>query len=105
METMAKPQDFSQEKENYKKAKKRVEVLKGFYGHLFSYFLVMPFLVFINLQTFPQYHWFWWPVLGGGASVIIHSLYVFGFGKNWEEKKIKEIMSQQSKNQINGNFQ
>ena len=76
----------------YERAYKRVKEIKGFYGNLISYCLVMPFLIFINLKTAPGYHWFWWPMLGWGIGVISHGLQVFGIGKNWEEKKIKELM-------------
>ncbi|MEN2434065.1 2TM domain-containing protein [Weeksellaceae bacterium A-14] len=76
----------------YERAYKRVKEIKGFYGNLISYCLVMPFLIFINLKTAPEYHWFWWPMLGWGIGVISHGLQVFGIGKNWEEKKIKELM-------------
>lgn len=76
----------------YDRATKRVKEMKGFYGNLISYCLVIPFLIFINLRTSPQYMWFWWPMLGWGIGVASHGFQVFGIGKNWEEKKIREIM-------------
>lgn len=76
----------------YERAYKRVKEIKGFYGNLISYCLIIPFLIFINLRTAPEYHWFWWPMLGWGIGVISHGLQVFGIGKSWEEKKIKELM-------------
>lgn len=76
----------------YIKASKRVKELKGFYGNLTSYCLVIPFLIFVNLYTSPQYHWFWWPMLGWGIGVASHAFQVFGVGKNWEEKQIRKIM-------------
>lgn len=76
----------------YIKASKRVKELKGFYGNLTSYCLVIPFLIFVNLYTSPQYHWFWWPMLGWGIGVASHAFQVFGIGKNWEEKQIRKIM-------------
>ena len=76
----------------YDRAAKRVKEMKGFYGNLISYCLVIPFLIFINLKTSPEYHWFWWPMLGWGIGVASHGFQVFGIGKNWEEKKIREIM-------------
>jgi len=78
----------------YDRAVKRVKELKGFYGNLSSYCLIMPFLIYINLSTSPTYHWFWWPLSGWGLGVISHALKVFGIGKNWEEKKIRELMEQ-----------
>ncbi len=76
----------------YDRAAKRVKEIKGFYGNLISYCLVIPVLIFINLRTSPEYHWFWWPMLGWGIGVASHGLQVFGIGKDWEERKIKEIM-------------
>jgi hypothetical protein len=44
--------------EKYNKAKERVKELKGFYGHLASYVLVISFLTFINLRFSPAHIWF-----------------------------------------------
>lgn len=80
----------------YEKAVKRVKELKGFYGNLISYCIVIPFLVIINLITSPKYLWFYWPMLGWGIGVASHAMQVFAVGKNWEEKKIQEIMNQEN---------
>ena len=77
----------------YDKAVKRVKELKGFYGNLISYCIVIPFLVIVNLITSPKYLWFYWPMLGWGIGVISHAMQVFAVGKNWEEKKIQEILN------------
>ena len=77
----------------YEKAVKRVKELKGFYGNLISYCIVIPFLIIVNLITSPKYLWFYWPMLGWGIGVISHAMQVFAVGKNWEEKKIQEIMN------------
>lgn len=76
----------------YKKATERVKELKGFYANLTSYCLVIPFLVFVNLYTSPEYYWFWWPMLGWGIGVGSHALQTFGIGRNWEEKQIQKIL-------------
>lgn len=83
----------------YKKAKKRVEEIKGFYSNLISYCIVIPFLIFINLTTNSRNHWFWFPLLGWGIGVATHAFQVFGVGESWQEKKIREIMN---KNRDNG---
>ncbi|KIA84621.1 histidine kinase [Kaistella solincola] len=85
----------SQESKAYERAAKRVKELKGFYGNLLSYCLVIPFLIFVNLYTAPQYHWFWWPVLGWGIGLTSHALQVFGIGRNWEEKQIQKILDKE----------
>lgn len=76
----------------YDRAVKRVKELKGFYGNLISFCLVIPTLIFINFKTSPQYLWFWWPMLGWGIGLASHAFQTFGIGKNWEEKKIRQLM-------------
>ena len=80
----------------YDRAVKRVKELKGFYGNLISYCVFIPFLIFINLWTSPNYHWFWWPVMGWGIGVISHGLQVFGIGRNWEERQIRKILDKEN---------
>ena len=75
----------------YERAVKRVKELKGFYGNLISYCIVIPFLVILNLMTSPRQLWFYWPMLGWGIGLLAHGMNVFAIGKNWEEKKIQEI--------------
>ena len=93
-----------QEEERYYEARKRVEEIKGFYGNLIAYIVVNIGLMVINLLTSPTYLWFFWPMLGWGIGVLFHGMKVFNympfFGKEWEEKKIKEFMDkeEQSKN-------
>ncbi|MDN5421904.1 MAG: 2TM domain-containing protein [Chryseobacterium sp.] len=85
---------YKKETQAYKKAVRRVKELKGFYGNLTSYCLVIPFLVALNLLTSPGHLWFYWPMLGWGIGIVAHAVNVFGIGKTWEEKKIKELMGQ-----------
>lgn len=87
------------EESAYFRAKKRVEALRGFYGSLLSYCVVIPVLVFINLKFSSKFQWFWFPMLGWGMGLIFHAFGVFGLGSNWEERKIKEIMNQDAKKQ------
>ncbi|MGC1631997.1 MAG: 2TM domain-containing protein [Gelidibacter sp.] len=83
------------EQEAYNRAKKRVEDIKGFFGNLVSYCVVIPFLIFINYRTSWDYQWFWFPMLGWGMGLIFHAFGVFGYGKEWEERKIKEILQKE----------
>mgnify|MGYP003598662755 FL=1 len=92
------PYTPSQEQLAYEKAAKRVEELKGFYGNLISYCIFIPFLIFINFQTSPKYHWFWWPMLGWGIGVISHGIKTFGIGTDWEERQIKKYMEKEEEN-------
>tara|TARA_R110002049_G_scaffold609_3_gene3424 strand:+ start:3725 stop:4063 length:339 start_codon:yes stop_codon:yes gene_type:complete len=102
-------QNFTNE-QNYIRVKKRVKAIKGFYVHLSVYFAVNLFLSGIIIfglsnsgdsfdeiiSNFGVYStWFFW-----GIGIFFHWLGVFGFqslgfGKNWEEKKIKELMDKE----------
>lgn len=94
------------EKEQFERAKKRVGEIKGFYGHLTAYVAVNIFFLVINLLTSPEHLWFFWPMLGWGIGVTMHGLRVFNympfFGKEWEERKLKEFMDEEErqKNQL-----
>ena len=80
----------------YLRAKDRVEKLKGFYGNLISYCTVIPILIIINFNT-SKFQWFWFPMLGWGMGLTFHALETFGYGKSWEERKIKEILEKDDK--------
>lgn len=86
---------FYNEQDAYNRAKKRVEDIKGFYGNLVSYCVVIPFLILVNYKTSWNYQWFWFPMLGWGMGVIFHAFGVFGYGKAWEERKIREILDKE----------
>ncbi|AWA30151.1 histidine kinase [Flavobacterium magnum] len=77
----------------YFRAKGRVEELKGFYGNLLSYCIVIPMLIFVNLSYSPDFHWFWFSVSGWGFGLIMHAFKVFGYSSKWEDRKIREIMN------------
>jgi sensor histidine kinase YesM len=79
----------------YYRAKKRVGELKGFYSNLISYCCVIPFLIFINLKFSPSFQWFWFSAAGWGFGLTMHAFKVFGYSKNWEERKIREILNKQ----------
>lgn len=82
----------------YRKAERRVKEIKGFYGNLTSYCLVISFLAVLNIITSPEYLWFLWPMMGWGMGVVAHGISTFGIGKEWEERKIKQLMEEERKN-------
>lgn len=104
-------QDFRQE-QNYIKAKKRVKEIKGFYIHLSTYVIINIFISAViiyglissgdsineTITNFGVYStWIFW-----GIGIFFHWLGVFGFkslgfGKDWEERKIKEFMDKEEK--------
>lgn len=91
---------YTEKEESYYKAQKKVEDIKGFYGHVFSYVIIITGLIVINLATYPAYLWFLYPAAGWGIGLLIHSIYVFNFmpffGREWEENKIREILEKEN---------
>lgn len=85
--------DYINDSNKYRRAKKRVEEMKGFYGNVVAYCVVIPFLIFINYQTSWGHKWFLYPMFGWGLGVVIQAFTVFGYGSDWEERKIREIMN------------
>jgi hypothetical protein len=83
------------DEEKYRMAKKRVEEIKGFYGHLFSYVGVNVVLLAIDLITGDGL-WFYWVSVFWGIGLFWHAMGIFVFGKftgsSWEKRKIEEIM-------------
>jgi hypothetical protein len=77
-----------------------MEEIRGFYTHLVVYVLVNLFLLVLNVLTSRGDWWFYWPLFGWGIGVVAHAFSVFsGFGvwgKDWEERKIKELMNRES---------
>lgn len=84
----------------YERAKKHVEELKGFYIHFTIYLIMIPVFIFLNLKS-TSFPWALFPIGGWGLGIVGHASEVFNFnpflGKNWEEKKIKELMNKNEK--------
>ncbi|WP_313027457.1 2TM domain-containing protein [Soonwooa sp.] len=89
----------------YQMAAKRVKDLKGFYTHLFVYLVVNILLLVMNYNQLPVGKSFWswqiWvtPILWG-LGILTHAMTVFVpsfiFSKNWEERKIRELMMKEN---------
>lgn len=82
--------------EKYRRVKRRIRVLKGFYIHLATYIGVIALLFFIDFLTGGGW-WFYWSLLGWGIGIIAHAFTVFGIkgflGSEWEEKKTRDLMN------------
>ena len=90
------------EKQQFIKAKKKVTEIKGFYVHLVVMVFSLPIIITVNLLFVPHFQFFWLAAFGMLFSVVIHWFQVFGFaklgyGKDWENKKIKQLMQESSK--------
>ncbi|EDM44680.1 hypothetical protein SCB49_13950 [unidentified eubacterium SCB49] len=83
----------------YYKAKNRVKEMKKFYTSLMSY------IVFISLLAGLNYYvnewsnmWFLWAAFGWGIGLFFQAVKAFDwnpfFGKDWEERKMKELMEE-----------
>lgn len=99
-------ENYSEQNKRYH-AMERVKKLKEFYQHLTVYAIVNVVLIFIigtSLQLNGGSFWnfgtfsvaFFW-----GIGLGFHALSVFGlpfvFGRDWEERKIKEFMEKDRK--------
>ena len=79
---------------SYQRAQDRVNEMKGFYTHLITYLMIIPFLILINYFTYWDFQWFWFPLFGWGIGLAIHGLKVFRLGTEWEERKIRKLMEE-----------
>ena len=93
------------ERNMYLKAQKRVEDIKGFYGHLSSFVVVNIGLAILNLATSPEYLWFLYPLIGWGVGLAAHGMSVFNYmpflNSDWEERKIRELMDKERNDKWN----
>lgn len=93
-------QQGREQEHSFMKAKKRVQEVKGFYAHLIVTVLTIPVIVWVNLKFVPGFHFFWFAAGGMTLAIFFHWLGVFGFsvmgfGKKWEQRKIKELLERE----------
>jgi len=93
---------YNEKDTSYYKAQKKVEEIKGFYGNLFSYVVIITGLGIVNLATSAEHLWFLYPAMGWGLGVAIHGMSVFNYmpflGSGWEERKVKELLEKERNN-------
>jgi hypothetical protein len=87
-----------------KRAKKRLDELKGFYIHLAVYIGVNAFImVNIAVRSYGDSDTFWnfgtfVTPLFWGIGLLFHAVHTFNFnpflGKDWEQKKIQKYMDE-----------
>jgi len=86
----------------YLRAKERVEEIKKFYNSLISFVVVISLLAAVNYYVNEwSYPWFLWAAFGWGIGLIFQAAKAFNlnpfFGRDWEERKIKEYMQDDDK--------
>ena len=96
-ETMTmRTQDIHISEKKYEQAKEQVEKIKGFYIHATIYLIFVPVFIWLNLQSNAGFPWAIFPIGGWGFGVLGHAAETFNynpfFGKEWEERKIKDLM-------------
>jgi len=95
---------FDENNIEYQRARRQVERLRGFYGHLFAYIAVNAMIVvynYTNLKPGESYFQFknFFTATFWGIGLAAHAVTVFlprvNFIRKWEDKKIKELMDKQ----------
>ena len=94
------------EQERYERAAKRVKQIKGFFSHALVYTVINTIIIIFNVQNLqPGESFFQWQhfttLIFWGIGLLAHGLTVFLpnfiLGKDWEERKIQEIMNKDKK--------
>lgn len=77
-------------------ALRHVRKIRGFYGHLTQYVIVISGLTILNLFTSPKYFWAIWPAMGWGLGVLFHGMSVFGkmpfMNADWEKRQVEKYL-------------
>ncbi len=93
--TIMEPQKNYITGKRYERAKERVEKIKGFYIHFATYLIMVPVFIYLNIRS-TGFPWAIFPIVGWGFGVAGHAMEAFDYnpflGKNWEERKIRELM-------------
>ena len=95
-----------EQQEKYARAKKRVNEIKSFYSHLFTYAAIMVLLIVIDFRDAGNV-WFYWPLMGWGMLIVSHAVRVFGLGgflgPKWEQKKMQKEMARMNSSVLRQN--
>jgi hypothetical protein len=94
-------QNQTPDQDRYERARQRVELLRGFYGHAVVYVIVNLGLIAWNLATTPGDLWFVPTLLGWGIGLAAHAAYALSAGRflgpAWTERKIREELDRTSR--------
>ena len=92
----------AQKENKYLRAKERVAETRKFYTGLMSYVVFISLLAGLNYYIDQWSHpWFLWAAFGWGIGLAFQAAKAFNlnpfFGRNWEERKIKEFMEEDAR--------
>ena len=75
---------------------RHVRKIRGFYGHLAKYVIVISGLVIFNFIKSPNHIWVIWPALGWGLGLMFHGMRVFGtmpfMNADWEKRQVEKYL-------------
>ena len=92
-----------EEQKRYKNAQERVKELRGFYSHLITYIAVNVVLIIFNI-LYNELGYMkikvnqFYTIIIWGIILLLHAFYVLFLGKNWEHRKINNLINK-DKNQ------
>lgn len=98
------------QEEKFMRARERVEELRKFYMGIATYLFVIGILAGVNYYSNGfRSMWFLWVAGFWGLGIIFHAAKIFGrnvlFGKEWEERKIREFMEEERRNNDNARWE
>ncbi len=75
---------------------KHVRKIRGFYGHVAKYVVVIGALAIFNLIKSPDRMWVVWPALGWGLGLVFHGMRVYGtmpfMNADWEKRQVEKYL-------------
>ncbi|MDC7993817.1 2TM domain-containing protein [Altibacter sp. HG106] len=117
MDVTMKTSEEKNKETAYERARKKVDAIKGFHGHLKVFVVINLLLVILRMELGKLItgtveldeafsHWLDWNTYFStglwAIALLIHGLYVyrdsFGFVKRWEDRKMKEFLDNDEKN-------
>jgi len=85
----------------YERARKKVKKIQRFYRSLFGAIFTISIVAAVNYYVNEwAYPWFLWVVFGLGISLFFKGIDAFDwsiFSKEWEDRKIKELIDKEKK--------
>jgi hypothetical protein len=90
--------------DKYFRAREKVDNIKKFYTSLLSYTVFIVMLGALNYWIDEwRYPWFLWAAFGWGIGLVFQAVKAFSFnpffGRDWENRKIKELMQEDEEQQ------